>query len=151
MELFRLFFGDISFLEKMSTLSFGGGGGGRAPKTWTGFLKEDVERLKTLGSGFASQEMGMELGKIRPKLTEVGEKHETYQYWETQPDGRSVLKTATRATGRPEKELVGKEEAAGEITRLMGLFRKRQQEVVRQKAAPGRKALLGQQGGNYGG
>lgn len=152
MELFKLFFGDISFLEKMCTLSFGGGGGSTPspPPTWTGFKLKDLERLRAMGGGFASEDIGANLSKLRPKMAELGEKTKTIttQQW-NQQKGQYESVTSTKGLGKPTEELVGKEEASDEITRLMGLFRKRQQEVVRGKAAPGRKALRAEGTGSY--
>ena len=152
MELFKLFLGDISFLEKMCTLSFGGGGskGKAPPKTWTGFKLADLEMLRGMGGSMAGSEQGLNLDKLRPKMVELGEKTETRQYttWDSQKN-RYVTKTSTVGLNKPTEELVDKEEGGDEVQRLMGLFRKRQQEVVRGKAAPGRKALRAQGTGDY--
>ena len=151
MELFKLFLGDISFLEKMCTLSFGGSSKGSAPpKTWTGFKLADLETLRGMGGSLAGSEQGLNLDKLRPKMVELGEKTQTrtYQTWDSDKK-RNVTKTSTVGLNKPTEELVGKEEGGDEVQRLMGLFRKRQQEVVRGKAAPGRKALRAQGTGKY--
>ena len=153
MELFKLFLGDISFLEKMCTLSFGGSSKGSAPpKTWTGFKLADLEKLRGMAGSIASLAGETNLDKVRPKMVELGEKITTSQerYWDSQSQMYKT-RTVTHAHNKPTEELVGKEEGGEEVQRLMGLFRKRQQEVVRGRAAPGRKALRagGQGTGDY--
>ena len=120
------------------------------PRTWTGFKLADLERLRAMGGSMAGSEQGLNLDKLRPKMVELGEKTEqrTSKTWD--PDKkRYVTKTSSVGLNKPTEELVGKEEGGDEVQRLMGLFRKRQQEVVRGKAAPGRKALRSQGTGDY--
>jgi len=127
-------------------MSFGGSSGkATPPPTWTGFKLADLERLRGMGGSLASQEIGANLGKLRPKIVELGEKTETstQRVWD-QDRKKYVMKPVTTRLGKPTEELVGQEEATDEVTRLMGLFRKRQQEVVQGKAAPGRQALRAQ-------
>ena len=151
MELFKLFLGDISFLEKMCTLSFGGSSKGSAPpKTWTGFKLADLEKLRGMAGSLADLAGKTNLDKVRPKMVELGEKTGkiTTQTWDSQKN-RYVTTTSTVGLNKPTEELVDKEEGGEEVQRLMGLFRKRQQEVVRGKAAPGRKALRAEGTGDY--
>jgi hypothetical protein len=150
MELFKLFLGDISFLEKMCTRSWGSSGGGGGPgRTWTGFKTADIDRLLTMGGSFASGDMGANLSKLRPKLATLGEKMKTRTVRRKDNRGDWKMVTETYGTGKPTEDITSKEDASGEITRLMGLFRKRQQEVQRGKAAPGRKSLRAEGTGAY--
>ena len=151
MELFKLFLVDISFLEKMCTLSFGGSSNRAAPpKTWTGFKLADLEKLRGMAGSLADLAGKTNLDKVRPKMVELGEKtgKMTTSTWDSQKN-RYVTTTSTVGLNKPTEELVDKEEGGEEVQRLMGLFRKRQQEVVRGKAAPGRKALRAEGTGDY--
>ena len=132
-------------------MSFGGSSRGPAPeKKFTGFRHEDIERLRSLAGGMA--DMNIDLDKFRPKLTEVGEGTKKVKVRSHDPATNSYkwVDQVVR-TGMAAEALVDKEEGGEEVQRLMGLFRKRQQEVVRGKAAPGRKALRagGQGTGDY--
>tara|TARA_R100000808_G_C2069433_1_gene97556 strand:- start:178 stop:570 length:393 start_codon:yes stop_codon:yes gene_type:complete len=127
-------------------------GGSRAPapeKRFTGFRHQDIEKLRGLAGGMAN--MTIDLDKYRPKLAEVGEG--TKRVREKVYEGRGKYKWVEKTvrTGMAAESLVDKEEGGEEVQRLMGLFRKRQQEVVRGRAAPGRKALRagGQGTGDY--
>ena len=151
MELFKLFLGDISFLEKMCTLSFGGSSKGSAPpKTWTGFKLADLEKLRGMAGSLADLAGKTNLDKVRPKMVELGEKtgKMTTSTWDSQKN-RYVTTTSTVGLNKPTEELVDKEAGGEEVQRQMGLFRKRPQEVVRGKAAPGRKALRAEGTGDY--
>ena len=124
--------------------------GSAPPKTWTGFKLADLEKLRAMGGGLAGAEQGLNLDKIRPKMVELGEKTEqrTMRTWDSNQK-RYKTTTYTAGLNMPTEELVNKEEGGDEVQRLMGLFRKRQQEVIRGKAAPGRKALRAQGTGDY--
>ena len=150
MELFKLFLGDISFLEKMCTFYFGGSSSrGPAPeKKFTGFRHEDIEKLRGLAGGMT--DMNIDLAKFRPKLAEVGEGRKIVKRKSHDPATNTYKWVDHEVrTGMAAESLVDKEEGGEEVQRLMGLFRKRQQEVVRGKAAPGRKALRAQGTGDY--
>ena len=132
-------------------MSLGGSSKGSAPpKTWTGFKLADLEKLRSMGGALAGLEQGTNLDKLIPKMVELGEKITTdrRRVW-NQSKQRYETQTTVHAHNKPTEELVGKEEGGDEVQRLMGLFRKRQQEVVRGKAAPGRKALRAQGIGDY--
>ena len=146
---------------------FGGSSKGTAPpKTWTGFKLADLERLRAMGGSLAGSEMRLDLDKLRPKIVELGEATKTIRRKKNRtspnksghpsnpsaggpPSNNQEWETVTVGLGRPTEELLTKEEGGDEVQRLMGLFRKRQQEVVRGKAAPGRKALRSQGTGDY--
>ena len=138
------------------------------PRTWTGFKLADLERLRAMGGSMAGSEMRLDLDKLRPKIVELGEAMKTIRRRKSNrrgdtsghpnrnPHGEGSnasnseeWETVTVGLGRPTEELLDKEEGGDEVQRLMGLFRKRQQEVVRGKAAPGRKALRAQGTGKY--
>mgnify|MGYP003150328318 CR=1 FL=1 len=150
MELFKLFLGDISFLEKMCTLSFGGSSKGtKPPKTWTGFKVADLEKLRGMAGSLAGLAGGTNLEKIRPKMATLGEKITTSKRQAFSLERGYYTSVTRHHHNKPTEELVGKEEGGDEVQRLMGLFRKRQQEVVRGTAAPGRKALRAEGTGDY--
>ncbi len=136
------------------------------PRTWTGFKLADLERLRAMGGSMAGSEMRLDLDKLRPKIVELGEAMKTIRRRKSRkspnkaghpsnpsaggpPSNSEEWETVTVGLGRPTEELLTKEEGGDEVQRLMGLFRKRQQEVVRGKAAPGRKALRAQGTGKY--
>jgi hypothetical protein len=130
-----------------------GSSGGAAPRTWTGFKTADIDRLLAMGGSFASGDMGANLSKLRPKLATLGEEMTTIRVKRKRSSSRGDSGggwvTKTVGTGKPTEDITSKEDASGEITRLMGLFRKRQQEVQRGKAAPGRKSLRAEGTGAY--
>ena len=124
--------------------------GTKPPKTWTGFKVADLEKLRGMAGSLAGLAGGTNLEKIRPKMATLGEKITTSQqrYWDSQSQSYKT-RTVTHAHNKPTEELLTKEEGGDEVQRLMGLFRKRQQEVVRGTAAPGRKALRAEGTGDY--
>tara|TARA_Y100000361_G_scaffold152980_1_gene173680 strand:+ start:1052 stop:1447 length:396 start_codon:yes stop_codon:yes gene_type:complete len=128
-----------------------GGSSSRGPtpeKKFTGFRSEDLEKLRSLGGGMAN--MSIDLDKFRPKLAEVGEGRKKVKRRTYNPSTKSYeYREDIVRTGMAAESLVEKEAGGDEIQRLMGLFRKRQQEVIRGKAAPGRKALRAQGTGDY--
>ena len=126
-----------------------GSSGSKPPKTWTGFKLADLEKLRTMGGSLAGAELGSNLDKLRPKLSELGEKTTVSKRQAFSLSKGYHTQTTVHKHNNPTEELVGKEEGGDEIQRLMGLFRKRQQEVIRGKAAPGRKALRAQGTGDY--
>ena len=131
-------------------MSLGGSSKGSAPpKTWTGFKLADLERLRGMAGSIADLAGGTDLEKVRPKIATLGEKVTVSKRQVFSPTKGWHTQTTVHQHNKPTEELVDKEEGGDEVQRLMGLFRKRQQEVVRGKAAPGRKALRAQGIGDY--